>query len=311
MGRLLPPLRQQGQTVGDVLLGGQKVGQVDIFRAVEGLFRQRLRPEAAGEGLVQLFEGLVDKVRGRGQQLGAGQAGVAVARVVAEGAQEGGFQPLGAVPRHLVILGDAVGVAEVQLKRLAAEQIGVLLDGRHGPRAEGAEDLHRPAGADLELGQIGDQLPHPEHPLELLLDAVGLVRRDAGHLREPGRVVGDHLKRLGTEQVDDLIRRLGPDVRQRPAGKEGVHRFQILGHVGLALLCVELAAIGGVVLVPPPADDALPCMKLPHHAADHRYHTAARYLEHGVAVVLVLVDDVLHRAFQLFQLPLHRPASSF
>ena len=49
----------------------------------------------------------------------------------------------------------------------------------HCAGAEGAEDLHRAAGADLKLGQIGDELPHSEHPLELLLDAVGLVRRDA------------------------------------------------------------------------------------------------------------------------------------
>ena len=156
----------------------------------------------------------MDEIGGRFQQLRTGQAGVAVARIVAQGAQKGGFQPLGAVPFHVIILGDAVGVAEIQLQRLAAEQIGVGGDGVHGAGAKHPEHLHRAAGADLKLRQIGDELPHPEHPLELLLDAVGLVRRDAGHLREPGRVVGDHLKRLGTEQVDDLIRRLGPDVRQ-------------------------------------------------------------------------------------------------
>ena len=156
----------------------------------------------------------MDKIGCRFQQLGARQAGVAVARVVAQGAQQGRFQPLGAVAFHVVILGNAVRVAEIQLQRFAAEQIGICRNGLHGPGAEGAEHLHRAARADLELRQIGDQLPHPKHPLELLLDAVGLVRRDAGHLREPGRVVGDHLQRLGTEQVDDLIRRLGPDVRQ-------------------------------------------------------------------------------------------------
>ena len=119
---------------------------------------------------------------------------------------------------------------------------------------------------------------------------------------ELGGVVGDDLQRRRAELVDDLVRRPCADVGQRPAGEEGVDGLEVFGHIGLALLCVELPPVGGVVLVPPPADDALPCMKLPHHAADHRHHTAARYLEHGVAVVGVLVDDIFHRAFQLFQL---------
>ena len=236
---------------------------------------------------------------------------MAIACVVAQGAQEGGFQPLGAVPCHLIILGDAVGVAEVQLQRLPAQQVGVLLDGLHGPRPEGAEDLHRPAGADLELSQIGDKLPHSEHPFELLLDAVGLVRRDARDEGELGGVVGDNFQRRRAEFVNDLIRRPSPDVGQRPAGEEGVDGLEVFGHIRLALLCVELSAIGGVVLVPAPADDALTGVELSHHAAHNGDDTAARHLEHGVAVVLVQVDNVLYRAFQPFQLLLHRPASSF
>ena len=101
---------------------------------------------------------------------------MAVARVVAQSAQQSGFQPLGAVALHVVILGDAVGVAEVQLQRLPAQQIRVGGNGLHGSHAKGPEHLHGLAGADLELCQIGDELPHAEHPLELLLDAVGLVR---------------------------------------------------------------------------------------------------------------------------------------
>ena len=50
---------------------------------------------------------------------------MAVARIVAQRPQQGGFQPLGAVPFHLVILGDAVGVAEIQLEGFAAQQIGL------------------------------------------------------------------------------------------------------------------------------------------------------------------------------------------
>ena len=62
------------------------------------------------------------------------------------------------------------------------------------------------AGADLELGQIGDELPHPEHPLELLLDAVGLVRRDAGDGGQLGRVVRNDLQCLCPELIEDLRR---------------------------------------------------------------------------------------------------------
>ena len=302
VGGILAPFCQHGKPGGNVLLGFQQVGQINIRCTVKQLHPQFFGADALVQRSSQLFRRLMDKIGCRFQQLGARQAGVAVARVVAQGAQQGRFQPLGAVAFHVVILGNAVRVAEIQLQRFAAEQIGICRNGLHGPGAEGAEHLHRAARADLELRQIGDQLPHPKHPLELLLDAVGLVRRDAGHLREPGRVVGDHLKRLGTEQVDDLIRRLGPDVRQRPAGKEGVHRFQILGHVGLALLCVELAAIGGVVLVAAAADHAFARVQFAHNAAHHRDHTAAGHLEHHIAVVGVLVDDVLHGALDLFQL---------
>ena len=173
---LLLPLGQQGQPVGDVLFGGQQVGQVDVGCALKHPDAEFVRFDALVQCFGQLFRRLVDEIGGRFQQLRTGQAGVAVARIVAQGAQKGGFQPLGAVPFHVIILGDAVGVAEIQLQRLAAEQIGVGGDGIHGAGAEHPEHLHRAAGADLKLGQIGDKLSHPEHPLELLLDAVGLVR---------------------------------------------------------------------------------------------------------------------------------------
>ena len=65
---------------------------------------------------------------------------------------------------------------------------------------------------------------------------------------------------------------------------------------------MELAAIGGVVFVPATADNAFARVKLAHDAAYHGDHTAAGYLEHRIAVILVLVDDILHDAFDLFQL---------
>ena len=73
----------------------------------------------------QLFRRLMDEVGRRRQQLRPGQTGVAVARIVAQSAQQSSFQPLGTVPFHVVVLGDAVRVTEVQLQRLAAQQIGV------------------------------------------------------------------------------------------------------------------------------------------------------------------------------------------
>ena len=308
---LLLPFGQQSQPVGDVLFGGQQVGQVDIGRALKHPDAEFVRFDALVQRFGQLFRRLVDEIGGRFQQLRTGQAGVAVARIVAQGAQKGGFQPLGAVPFHVVVLGDAVGVAEIQLQRLTAEQIGVGGDGIHGAGAEHPEHLHRAAGADLKLGQIGDELPHPEHPLELLLDAVGLVRRDTRDDGKLGGVVGDHFQRRRAEFIDDLVGRAGPDIGQRAAGQEGVDRFQIPGHIGLALLGMELASVGGVVLVFSPADHAFARVELAHDAADHRHRAAAGDLEHGVAVVRVLVNDVLHRAFQLFQLLLHRVLTSF
>ena len=160
----------------------------------------------------------------------------------------------------MVILGDAVRVAEVQLQRLAAQQIGVGRNGLHCPHAKGFEHLHGLAGADLELRQIGDELPHAEHPLELLLNAIGFIRRDAGDLGQPGGVVGDDLQRFSPEHINDLIRSPCADIRQGTAGQKGVHRFQILGHIGFAFLRVELAAIGGMVFVSAAADDAFPCV---------------------------------------------------
>ena len=310
-GGVFPPPRQHGKAVGDVLFRRQQIGQINVRHAVKELHPQLFRLQAAVQRRRQLFGRLMDEVGGRVQQLRPRQAGMAVARVVAQGAQQSRFQPLGAVPRHVVILGDAVGVAEIQLQRLAAQQIRILGDGVHGPGAEGAEDLHGLAGANLELGEVGDELPHPEHPLELLLDAVGLVRRDAGDGGELGRIVGDDLQRLRAEFVNDLIRRAGPDVGQRAAGEESIDGFQVFGHIRLALLCVELAAVGRVVLVLAPADDRLARVQLAHHAADHRHHAAARHLKNGVAIIRVFVDDVLYCAFQLFQLLLHVPSPPF
>ena len=224
-GGVFAPFCQHGKPGSNVLLGFQQVGQINIRCAVKQLHPQFFGADALVQRSSQLFRRLMDKIGCRFQQLGARQAGVAVARVVAQGAQQGRFQPLGAVAFHVVILGNAVRVAEIQLQRFAAEQIGICRNGLHGPGPKGAEHFHSPAGADLELSQIGNELPHPEHPLELLLDAVGLIGRDAGHLREPDRVVGDHLQCLSPEQIDDLIRCFGSDIRQRLAGQKGVDSF--------------------------------------------------------------------------------------
>ena len=128
-----------------------------------------------------------------------------------------------------------------------------------------------------------------------------------GHLREPGRVVGDHLQRRRAEFIDDLIGRARPDVRQRTAGKEGIHCLQILRHIGLAFLGVELAAIGGVVLIFTAADHTLARMELAHDPAHHGHRAAAGNFKHRVAVVRVLVDNVLHRSLDLFQLHAFHP----
>ena len=274
-GGVFAPFCQHGKPGSNVLLGFQQVGQIDIRCAIEQFHPQLFGSDAFIQCCGQLFRRLMDEARRRFQQLGARQAGMAVACVVAQGAQQGCFQPLGAIALHMVILGNAVRMAEVQLQRFAAEQIGICRNGLHGPGPKGAEHFHCPVGTDLELSQIGNELPHPEHPLELLLDTIGLVGRDAGHLREPGRVVGDHLQCLSPEQIDDFIRCFGSDIRQRLAGQKGVDSFQILRHVGLALLCVELAAIGGVVLIPAAAYHAFACVQFPHDAAHHRDHPAA------------------------------------
>ena len=304
-GVLAPP-GQQSQPVGNILFRRQQVWQINIRCAVKHPNAEFLGLKAAVQRGRQLFRRLVDEIGRRIQQLCAGQTGVAVARVMAQGAQQGRFQPLCTVPFHMVILGDAVGVAEVELQWLAAEQVGVGGNGVHGAGAEDPKDFHGAAGADLELGEVGDEFPHPEHPLELLLDAVGLVRRDAGDGDQLGWVVRNHFQRLCAEFIDNLVGRPGSDVGQRPAGKEGVDGLQVLGHVGLALLRVELAAIGSVVLVLTAADDALARVQLPHHAADHREHPAAGDLKDGVARVRILVDDVLDRALDLFQFLFHR-----
>ena len=74
---------------------------------------------------------------------------------------------------------------------------------------------------------------------------------------------------------------------------------------------MELAAIGGMVLIFASADDRLARVQLTYHAADHGHDTAAGYLEHRIAVVRVFINDVLHGAFQLFQLLLHWLTSLF
>lgn len=210
---------------------------------------------------------------------------MSVACVMAQRAQQSGLQTLVAVPCHLVILSNTVRMPEIQLQRLAAEQIGVLLDRLHRPRPKSPEHLHSPAGANLELSKIGDQLPHAKHPLELLLDAVCFVRRYTGDGRQTGRVICNDIQSRCAKGIDDLIRSSGSNIRQRAAGQKGIDRLQIPGHIGLTLLGVELAAIGRVVLVPAAADHGLSSMQFSHHAAHHRDHTPAGDLKHGIAAV--------------------------
>ena len=221
---------------------------------------------------------------------------------MAQGPQQGGFQALGAVPFHLIVLGDAVGVAEIQLQRFTAQQIGIGRDGLSRPRPKGAEYLHGPPGPDLKLGQVGNQLPHAEHPLEFLLDAVGLVGRNALDFGEAGGLVGNDVQRGGAELLDDLLGGGGAHIGQGPAGQERIDGVQVLGHIGDALDGVELAAIGGVGLVLAAAHHALAHMQFPQRAADHRQGAPARQLKHHISAVAVLKNNVLNGSFQLFQL---------
>ena len=124
-GRVLAALCQQIQPVGNVLLRCQQIWQVDIGHGIEHFYTQFFRFDAVIQCTGQLFRRLVDKVGGSRQQLRPGQTGVSVARVVAQSAQQGSFQPLGTVPFHVVILGDTVRMTEIQLQRLPAQQIGV------------------------------------------------------------------------------------------------------------------------------------------------------------------------------------------
>ena len=175
VGSLFFPPDQSGQPGRDGLLGGQEFGQVDIISPVPTAGGQLPAVQAALQSGGQFFVRLMDEGGRCRYQPFPGQTGMTVAGVVAQGPQQGRLQTLGTIPFHLIILGDAVGVAEIQLERLAAEQVGIGSDGLGRPRAKGAEHLHGPPGSDLKLGQVGNQLPHPEHPLEFLLDAVGLV----------------------------------------------------------------------------------------------------------------------------------------
>ena len=65
---------------------------------------------------------------------------------------------------------------------------------------------------------------------------------------------------------------------------------------------MELAAIGGMGLVPAPAHHALAHMQLPQGAADHRQGAAARQFKHHIAAVAVFKNNVLNGPFQLVQL---------
>ena len=110
---------------GGVFLRLIQMGQVDIGAATHDHLPHVEAGDHFGQHSLDSLQRDVQQGDGGGNQLVRRQAGMAVARVVTQGAQEGSFQPLGAVPFHVVILGDAVRVAEVQLQRLPAQQIGV------------------------------------------------------------------------------------------------------------------------------------------------------------------------------------------
>ena len=70
--------------------------------------------------------------------------------------------------------------------------------------------------------------------------------------------------------------------------------------------CRDWARRGGGHMHMNMADDAFACVQLAYDAADHREYPAAGDFEHHIAVILVLVDDILHDAFNLFQLLVHQ-----
>ena len=94
-------------------------------------------------------------------------------------------------------------------------------------------------------------------------------------------------------------------------GKVIVGQKDLVDKVLVALLCrghVLLEGVPGlaktltVKTIASVLDASFARVQFTHNAAHHCDHTAAGHLEHHIAVVGVLVDDVLHGALDLFQL---------
>ena len=156
------------QPGGDVSLGTEKVRQKNELA---------LRPGASAHFAIiqQAVQFAVHRVRLDRQAFGGGphqpftrQAGVAVACVVAQDVKEARPHPQKVLQVHLQFRRDGVRLAEFQVQRFAAEDVGIAAYLFYRARAEMAVRLHRLRRRDAKAAQIGHRLPHAEHPPELV-----------------------------------------------------------------------------------------------------------------------------------------------
>ena len=113
--------------------------------------------------------------------------------------------------------------------------------------------------------------------------------------------------------IRGTIQAIAPKLEQLRGeiGKKIFGQQQLIDELLLALLCRSHCILTGVpglaktLLIKTLAEASelqFTRVQFTHNAAHHCDHTAAGHLEHHIAVVGVLVDDVLHGALDLFQL---------
>ena len=205
----------------------------------------------------------------------------------------------------LQFCGDAVRLAEFEVQRFPAEQVGILLQGVHRVGAVGAVSGDGHLRGKSELCHPGDHFPHTKHPTKLVGDGRRFLGRDSLELAELLRRLGDDSQRLGPEFGHDLFGRGRPDVRQHPAGKVTQQRGGILRQGCFTRFGAELFPVTGMIDHITIGSHGHSVVHAANVAGNHNVAAAGVHLENGIAALRVFIDHMLHHAFQLEQFPGH------
>ena len=196
--------------------------------------------------------------------------------------------------------GHLIGSLKADAVHLVAQTVGIVLGHVHGRRAELFVNAHRHGRAEV-VAEEHHGRANTRFGLEILPDLLRLLAGNTGNVRQPLGVILHDLQRLLPKVRHDPLRQLGANPLDGAGGQVAQNRGGIRGQVSLVLLHLELAAVLGIVHPVSPQNEGIPLTNVGHHAAGGDHVILHTEIQNGIPVLLVGIDDMLHRTLQLGQ----------